>query len=187
MAGVYNTKTARMSLVLTENYGGLPNRLVVRNYRINSHNLTADGSEWVGGPSGIDRTSERPTVVFDGGLDAPAGKGRLIIYHKGITDLPTDVAPCWVSMQVGDTSFNSGWLTRMIYDEWSTTAKAPAATLFNGDIAYAFRWAGDNDQWQLYTSMRGSGIETGSMGDTDEITYIKTHGLKDVLESIRGF
>ena len=76
-------------------------------------------------------------------------------------------------------NFNGGWLERSAYDQWTISASAPAAALSpTGEIAYCYR---DRSNSMLNCSFAGSGIEPGEMGDADEVTFIRTHGLKQSL------
>jgi hypothetical protein len=129
---------------------------------------------WIGGLSGGNASAGRPAVLIETSRDA-GPQGRLYAYYQA--SVPG--LPGFFSMQVADVTFNGGWLERSAYDQWSITETAPAAVANpNGDITYCYR---DKSNNVLNCAFAGSGIDTGEMGDFDEVTFIRTQGLKQSL------
>jgi hypothetical protein len=173
--GVAWNPLTHQAAIVTVKDANVPNRLVV-NYRglTNGHLDTAGTSDVMGGATGGTATQARPAVLVDTTRDAGAS-GRLYAYYMagGAHD------SAYFSMQIADRNFNGGWLERVAFDQWSTTASAPAAAMNSGgEIAYCYRNESDS---VLKCSFRGTGIDPGEMGDADELTFIRTHGLKESL------
>ena len=130
--------------------------------------------EWIGGANGGNAAAVRPAVLVDTTRDG-GPNGRVYAYYRA--SIPN--LPAFISMQVADHTFNGGWLERSAFDEWSTTASAPAAALNpSGDITYCYR---EQSNSMLTCSFNGTGIQDGEMGDFDELTFIRTHGLRESL------
>jgi hypothetical protein len=173
--GVAWNPLTHQAAIVTIKDANVPNRLVV-NYRgLTSGRLDAAGtSDLMGGATGGTATQARPAVFVDTTRDAGAS-GRLYAYYMagGAHD------SAYFSMQIADRSFNDGWLERVAFDQWTTTASAPAAAMNpDGEIAYCYRNESDG---VLKCSFCGTGIDPGEMGDADELTFIRTHGLKESL------
>ena len=173
-AAVWNP-IAHQAVIVTIRDGNVPNRLIanVRGF-VNGRLDEAGPMDWIGGARGGTATQARPAVLFDTTRDA-GPDGRLYAYYMagGAHD------SAYFSMQIADRTFNDGWLERVAYDEWSTTASAPAAAISpKGDIAYCYRQEGDG---MVKCAFHGSGVESGEMGDVDELAYIRAHGLRESI------
>jgi hypothetical protein len=130
--------------------------------------------DWIGGKDGGSATIARPAVLVDTTRDAgPAG--RVYAYYAA----SNPGLPLFFSMQVADKNFNGGWLERSAYDQWTVTSSAPAAAFSStGEMAYCYR---DQSNGMLNCAFGGSGVEPGAMGDADELTFIRTQGLRQSL------
>ena len=123
---------------------------------------------------GGNASAGRAAVLVDTSRDA-GPPGRLYAHYRA--SVPG--LPGFFSMQVADPTFNGGWLERSAYDQWSITESAPTAVASpNGDITYCYR---DRSNNVLNCAFAGTGIDTGEMGDFDEVTFIRTQGLKQSL------
>ena len=75
---------------------------------------------------------------------------------------------------------SDGWLTRRYYDERTQSRSSPGACFFRGELIFASRWHGDAPGWRdndLFVGFAGRGIETASMGDFDDIGFVKSYGI----------
>jgi hypothetical protein len=173
--GVAWNPLTRQAAIVTTKDANVPNRIVVTYRGLTSGRLSAAGTlDVMGGMTGGTATQGRPAVLVDTTRDAGAS-GRLYAYYMagGAHD------SAYFSMQIADRTFNDGWLERVAFDQWSTTASAPAAAMNpGGEIAYCYRNESDS---VLKCSFHGTGVDEGEMGDADELTFIRTHGLKESL------
>jgi hypothetical protein len=173
--GVAWNPLTRQAMIVTIKDANVPNRPVVNSRGLTNGRLNATGtSQMMGGATGGTATQARPAVFVDTTRDA-GSTGRLYAYYMagGAHD------SAYFSMQIADRTFNDGWLERVAFDQWSTTASAPAAAMNpGGEIAYCYRNESDS---VLKCSFHGTGVDEGEMGDADELTFIRTHGLKESL------
>jgi hypothetical protein len=164
---------------------GRTHRWQIRRYRSDDKGaLLADGApDWVEGVDGGARGNDRVTVLFDSSRDA-GPKGRVYFYCKGLTDEKSPWTCAYVALQIADKTYHGGWIVKRYYDEWSTTRSAPAATWWDGDIVYAYRWtAGDQSETDnnFHLGYHGLGIEPGAMGDFNDLAYIRDFGLANSI------
>lgn len=161
-----------------------PNRWQIRRYTSDLRTLTS--SEWVEGEAGQTRGTGRLTVLNDNGPDAgPAG--RIYVYGRGLTSPQTPWACTYVASQIADKSTKGGWLVRRYYDEWTQSRSAPAAAWFKDDVIWAYRWVdggqGPTDN-NLHVGYAGLGIQSEPMGDHDDLTYLRTFGVRHSILSL---
>ncbi len=173
--------TREVVIVTTVDTPKRKDRLVSNARAVTDGALASTGrTDWVGGPNGPTSSSGRPTVLVNTSRDAGPG-GRIYAYYRSSA---AGAGQAYVSMQVADKTFHGGWLERSIYDIWTNTKDPPGAAFSpNGDITYCYR---DAKSGMLKVSFAGSGIEPGKMGDFDELTFIRDHGLEESLARQRG-
>ena len=182
-----DTITGEAVIGLTQDQGGAKtHRLQVRRYTTIAGSLIPGAMEWVEGPSGASRGSGRITVLFDSGRDAgPAG--RIYLFCKGLTSKDSPWSCSYVAHQIADRSIHGGWLVKRFYDEWTQTRSAPAAAWFDGDIIWAYRWvAGDQSASDntFHVGYKALGIQAEPMGDHDDLTFLRTWGIRNSLLSL---
>lgn len=155
-------------------------RWQIRRYREFDGLLEETGVEWVEGETGNARITGRVRALFK--VDRDTGPaGRLYLFAKGLHGESNPWACVYMAESLADKSVRGGWLVKRYYDEWTQTRSAPAATWWKGDILYAYRWvdAGNPDKDNvLHVGYRGTGIETEPMGDHDDLTFLRTFGIR---------
>lgn len=141
-------------------------------------------SFWVEGEKGGAAASGRPQIVFDSGADR-GPKGGYNIYFKGNYKEPNHVGLNYISRQIADPDLGGGWRTKMMGNEWAFSRSVCAVAPYKGDIAYAYRWSGGEEDGRILVSLEASGIENEWVTDFDEVGFIFKHGLSDSLRSVQ--
>jgi hypothetical protein len=137
-------------------------------------------SRWTMGAGGFSRTRARPWIVFDPSRNR-GPRGGYLVYHKGDVIPANEKSATWVSRTIGDATSWGGWRTNLVGNEWVTTRSAVAGAAFGGDIAHAVRWFGGDLDHELLVNLRASGIQDGIVADHDDVTFIRTTGLRRSL------
>ena len=159
------------------------NRWQIRRYKFEKGKLVPTTMEWVEGEKGGTRGTGRLVALFDRSAEA-GPDGRIYLFGKGMTDEKTPWACTYVAHQISDKTVRGGWLVKRYYDEWTQTRSAPAAAWFDGDVIWAYRWvdggqgASDNI---LHVGYRALGIQSEPMGDHDDLTFLRTWGIKSSI------
>lgn len=173
-----------------------PNRWAIRRYKVRdgmlkpataTPNVYGSEREWIQGEKAGPRGNSRCVVLFDE-KGVTGMKGRILYFALATTTAKAPWACEYVAQSIGDKTVNSGWMTKRIYDEWTQSRSGSAATWFDGDILYAYRWAdgsqGDRDNI-LHVGYNGTGIESAVMGDFDDIGYIRDFGMRHSILYLR--
>jgi hypothetical protein len=137
--------------------------------------------DWIEGEKGGSRGTGRITVLFDSSKDA-GPKGRVYFFCKGETSLANPFACTYVASQIADQTVNGGWMVKRFYDEWTLTRSAPAAAWFANDVIWADRWAAGSQGVTdniLHVGYHALGIQDAPMGDHDDLTYLRTWGVRN--------
>lgn len=179
-----DTKTGEAIIAAAQDQdGGRINRWQIRRYRSDKGKLVYQSMDWVDGEKGGSRGVGRLTVLFDGSKDA-GSHGRVYLFGKGMTSKDVPWSCTYVAHTIDDKSVNGGWLVKRFYDEWTQSRSAPAAAWFNGDVIWAYRWvdggqgASDNN---FHVGYKGLGIQDEPMGDHDDLTFLRTWGIRTSL------
>ena len=155
-------------------------RWQVRRYEEHEGSLRDLGVNWVDGTGGNARISGRVRVLFKQDRDTgPAG--RIYMYAKGFHGEQSPWACTYVAESIADKTVRGGWLVKRMYDEWTQSRSAPAATWFDGDVLWAYRWVdGGNPERDnlLHVGYTGLGIDPQPMGDHDDITFLREFGIR---------
>jgi hypothetical protein len=181
---VYDSSLERVILVTTERRG-------TANGRIRVHTLGRQaGGRWASlhsrlarGETGDAATAARPCIVHDPSTHRGAYGGYLIFVKGFVADSDQPANP-WVVRTVGDRTEWDGWRSRRVGNEWFSTRSALSATFYQGDIALAMRWYGEDEKGNndLLVFLQASGIEDGTMiADHDDVSYIRNSGLRRSL------
>lgn len=158
-------------------------RWQVRRYEELEGSLRELGVDWVDGPAGNSRISGRVRVLFKQDRDT-GPHGRIYMYAKGFHGEASPWACTYVAESIADKSVRGGWLVKRMYDEWTQSRSAPAATWFQGDVLWAYRWVdgGNPDRDNiLHIGYHGLGIDSAPMGDHDDITFLKEFGIRSSI------
>ncbi len=146
--------------------------------------LSSLGFEWVSGETGASAGMGRVRVLFAVNRDT-GPDGRIYLYGKGMHGTEAPWCCTYVAESIADKTVNGGWLVKRFYDEWTQTRSAPAATWFNGDVLWAYRWVDgslnpDADNG-LQVGYRGLGIDLEPMGDFDDISFLHDFGIRNSI------
>lgn len=157
-----------------------PSRWQVRRYKEDEGLLNELGMEWIDGDAGQTRGRGRLRALFK--VDKDTGpSGRLWVYGRGYHDDKSPWACTYVAETIADKTVRGGWLVKRFYDEWTQSRSAPAATWWNGDILWAYRWIdGGNPERDnlLHVGYRALGIDEEPMGDHDDLTFMRDFGIR---------
>jgi len=154
-------------------------RWQIRRYSEQEGLLQEVGMDWVDGAEGNARITGRVRALFKQDRDT-GPSGRLYLYAKGFHE-GAPSACTYVAETIADKTVRGGWLVKRMYDEWTQSRSAPAATWFDGDILWAYRWIdGGNPERDnlLHVGYRGLGIDDAPMGDFDDVTFIRSFGMR---------
>lgn len=157
-----------------------PSRWQIRRYRESYGHLAELGMEWIDGEAGQSRGRGRLRALFKVDKDTGPG-GRLYVYGRGYHGDESPWACTYVAETIADKSIRGGWLVKRFYDEWTQSRSAPAATWWNGDILWAYRWidGGNPDRDNLlHVGYRALGIDEEPMGDHDDLTFMRDFGIR---------
>lgn len=192
VSAAWNSRKNCLAIVTTEAQGDKANRLRI-------HHVVRDSSDgislrprpmkviesfWVEGEKGGAASSGRPQIIFDPSPDR-GPNGGYNIYFKGNYKEPNHVGLNYVSRQIADPDLGGGWRTKMMGNEWAFSRSVCAVAQYKGDIAYAYRWSGGEEDGRLLVSLEASGVEDEWVTDFDEVGFIFRHGLKDSLRSVQ--
>jgi len=179
-----DTKTDEAVLGLAQNQDEKrSNRWQIRRFKEKNGVLEKTSRRWVEGDDGRARGTGRITVLFDDSRDA-GPNGRILFFGLGVTSPTSPWACAYVAEQIADQTVRDGWLVKRYYDEWSQSRSAPAAVWYQGDVLYAYRWvdgAGGPTDNNFHLGYFGLGIDSEPMGDHDDLTYIRTFGLRNSI------
>jgi len=185
VAAVWNSKLERIGLVATEERAKAQGRLVVHQLgRVGPGNWYSQTSRLTMGDTGWSRTRVRPAIVHD---PAPARGpyGAYFLYHKGDSASNDEPKQTWAVREIANKAVFDGWRLRQMGNEWTLSISAPAAALYRGEIAYAYRWNGEGSPNALHFYSQASGISGDVLTDHDDVTFIRARGLKESLAKAR--
>jgi hypothetical protein len=85
-----------------------------------------------------------------------------------------------------DGALSGGWLTRQYHGGDVLSRSAPGACFFRGDVVVAGRlWdANPGGDDQLRIMFHGRGVDSGTMGDFDDVGFIRDIGLRRSIVSV---
>jgi len=149
--------------------------------RLNATTLAVESEEWVGGEQGSAAGMGRCTLLFDKEQRWNGPSGRVYWFAQGTWSKEAPWSCTFVAHTVADRSVSGGWQVKRMYDEWTQSRSAPAATWFDGDILWGYRWVdgakGTTDN-NLHIGYRATGIETEPMGDHNDIAFLRDFGIR---------
>ena len=153
------------------NSSGATHCLRTSEFTLAGERLVLGETLWVRGAASGTQCATRPLVLFD-------PDGQLNVFH---TALPggNGLMSMWRSRRIGNRALDEGWLTVLLYDVWTLTRRAVAASSGPGGALFAFRW--DADGWtKNNTTLVGHqafGIDPEPMRDFDDGAWISRYGL----------
>jgi len=191
-AAVYNTATHELMLLTTEDDGGVSNRLKLWKIR-----FVGPDEEWLGEDErwlttdASARTTDRPVIVFDD-RSRDIHNGRYIVYFRrddgGRNELVTMQFVRALPRRFRPTD-PFIVRTNKIRSEWTITRNAPAVVKFRQDFAFGWREKEQSDPPDphliqpngLQIFLGGSGEVTSGITDFDDVTFIATTGLRNIV------
>jgi hypothetical protein len=178
---VYDPDIERIIVVTTERQNTTDGRMKLHTLgRVAPDGWYSLHSRWTMGESGYSRTRARPWIIYDPSRDR-GPRGGYLVYHKGDVTPSNARSTTYVARTIGDRTSWDGWRTSLVGNEWVTSRSAVAAAIFRGDIAHAVRWFGGDSDHELLINVRASGIQDGIIADHDDVTFIRTTGLRRSL------
>jgi hypothetical protein len=165
---------SRRIAIATTGNRNLPNRVVVDYVqRSATQGLVHVGREVVGGADGPNRAYSRPAIVQveRGSLGASS---RLDVFYEGLEEGTRHLYTSW---QVTDPAFASGWLESRVLADWDWVRNPPsvAYSVADRDVVVCLVFEVDGI---ARCSFSGLGVQSGPMGDFDELTYLRNTGLR---------
>lgn len=139
--------------------------------------------EWVDGEAGNVRGRDRVRVLFKQDRDT-GPSGRIYIYGKALHGDQSPWACTYVAESIADKDVHGGWITKRFYDEWTQSRSAPAATWYDGDIIWAYRWvdgSGPERDNVLHVGYHALGIDPDPMGDFDDLHFMSGFGIRNSI------
>lgn len=141
-------------------------------------------SRWTRGESAINHCTTRPVVAF-----RPNGPTHeLNLFHTGWF-APSGLTTAWRTRQVGNRALDDGWLTCLLYDEWTLTRVGVAFVCGPQGAIYSYRWDpvdhGDMTVNMLQTAHNGWGIDSEPMRDFDDGAKITRWGIRHSILFMR--
>lgn len=183
VGAAWNPMRRCVAIVTTSKLGDREGRLKLTHVRNIEGKWEVAGSRWLEGERGGAATGTRPLVVFESSLDR-GRKGGYNIYVKGRTGFDS-AAVNYCIREIQDPTHADGWRTKMMGNEWALSRSLAGACLYEGDIAYAYRWSGGPENNRLLVYLKASGVENSVIGDFDEVGFIARKGLKDSLKAVQ--
>ncbi|MBL8843152.1 MAG: hypothetical protein JNL90_16650 [Planctomycetes bacterium] len=153
------------------NSAGATHCLRTTEFALAGERLVAGETRWVRGEASGTQCATRPIVLFD-------PDGQLNLFH---TALPggNGLMSMWRTRRIGNRALDDGWLTVLLYDVWTLTRRAVAASAGPQGALFAFRW--DADGWTknntLLLGHQAFGIDLEPMRDFDDAAWISRYGL----------
>jgi hypothetical protein len=95
----------------------------------------------------------------------------------------------WRTRRVGNKALDDGWLTCLLYDEWTLTRVGVAFVDGPQGAIYSYRWDpgdhGDMTVNMLQTAHNGWGIDADPMRDFDDCAKITRWGIRHSILVMR--
>jgi hypothetical protein len=136
-------------------------------------------SAWTRGEH-VNHCTTRPVVAFRG--------GELNVFHTGWLD-GNGLTTAWRTRKIGNRSLDDGWLTCLLYDQWTLTRVGVAFAEGPHGAVYAYRWdPGDHGEVKVnmvQTAHNGWGIDPDSMRDFDDCAQITQWGIRHSILCMR--
>jgi hypothetical protein len=133
--------------------------------------LTEQELLWTRGEASGNGCCARPAVVFN------AAK-QLVIFHQGGPDGNGQML-AYRTSRVGNQKLDEGWLTCLLYDEWTRSRVSIAFASGPQGAIFGYRWdaGGAHVNW-LATAHDGFGIDREPMRDFDDGEKIGQWGIR---------
>ncbi len=147
---------------------------------VSGDELRAEESAWTRGEQHVNHCTTRPVVAFRG--------DELNLFHTGWFD-GNGLTTAWRTRRVGNRALDDGWLTCLLYDEWTCTRVGVAFADGPQGPIYSYRWdSGDHGDMKVnmvQTAHHGWGIDAGPMRDFDDCRQITQWGIRHSILSMR--
>lgn len=158
---------------------------------IDGDTVREEESRWTRGENSVNHCTTRPVVVFrsmEHGANGGDAGAELNIFHTGWFG-PTGLTTAWRTRRVGNQALDDGWLTCLLYDEWTLTRVGVAFADGPQGAIYSYRWDpgdhGDMTVNMLQTAHNGWGIDSDPMRDFDDCAKITQWGIRHSILCLR--
>ncbi len=136
-------------------------------------------SAWTRGEH-VNHCTTRPVVAFRG--------AELNVFHTGWLD-GNGLTTAWRTRRVGNRALDDGWLTCLLYDQWTLTRVGVAFADGPQGPTYSYRWDpgdhGDMKVNMVQTAHNGWGIDAAPMRDFDDCAKITQWGIRHSILLLR--
>ncbi len=134
---------------------------------------------WTRGEGSGNGCCSRPVVVFNAAQ-------QLVIFHQGGPDANGQQLGYRTS-RIGNHKLDEGWLTCLLYDEWTKSRVALGFASGPQGAIFAYRWdaGGAHVNW-LATAHDGFGIDRETMRDFDDGAKIGLWGIRHSILCLNG-
>lgn len=175
-AFAWHAKNKKLAVTTVEDREKQPGVVVVLEFSPSVEGWKKAGEPLVvGGAASPARTSNRPLISIVNGL--------YVVHCKGWYENPHQSGLNFSCRQIAT---GTGWWIKMMGNEWANTRSVCSTTPYEGDVAYAYRWHGGPEDNSIWLHLKGSGIDSGTITDFDEVTFIFEKGLKNSLQAVRN-
>lgn len=127
---------------------------------------------WTRGDA-VNHCTTRPVVAYRG--------AELNVFHTGWFD-GNGLTTAWRTRRVGNRALDGGWLTCLLYDQWTATRVGVAFADGPQGAIYSYRWdSGDHGDMKVnmvQTAHNGWGIDEAPMRDFDDCGKIAAWGIR---------
>jgi hypothetical protein len=152
--------------------------------QVDGDRITELESRWTRGEYATNHCTTRPVVAFRA---VPTGS-ELNIFHTGWFGA-NGLTTAWRTKQVGNRQLDDGWLTCLLYDEWTLTRVGVAFADGPQGAIYSYRWDpgdhGDMTVNMVQTAHNGWGIDADPMRDFDDCAKITQWGIRHSILLMR--
>jgi len=136
-------------------------------------------SAWTRGAH-VNHCTTRPVVAFHG--------DELNLFHTGWFD-GNGLTTAWRTRRIGNRTLDDGWLTCLLYDQWTLTRVGVAFADGPQGAIYSYRWDpgdhGDMKVNMVQTAHNGWGLDAAPMRDFDDCAKITQWGIRHSILLMR--
>ncbi len=173
---VWHQSGRKLALAAVEDREKNPGTVVVYEFVKSAEGWKKAGEPLVvGGAAAPARTSNRPLISVVNGL--------YLVHCKGWY---ADASQSGLNFSCRQIATGTGWWIKMMGNEWANSRSVCSTVPYQGDVAYAYRWHGGPEDNSIWLHLKGSGIDSGTITDFDEVTFIFEKGLKNSLQAVRN-
>ncbi|GEM_PF-6504920 len=153
---------------------GTKHSMRVTTLTIEGDRVLEGGTLWSRGENSGHQCTTRPAPGF-------TEQGELLIFHTG-KPRSNGQMHVYRTRRIGNTNLDHGWLSSLMYDEWTRTLVGPGFALGPQGAIYSFRWdSGRNGKLETRTlglAHNALGIDTKPMRDFNDAAKMSQWGIR---------